>query len=361
MRVQRLDVEGLRCLQTLRLQPDAGLNLLLGPNGAGKTSVLEALYLLGAGKSFRFGTPDSLICRGSPALRVYAELRLSSGGVERLGFERRKDGWRAMRDGDRVEDLGQLASLMPVVVFSPESHGLVSGSSEQRRRFFDWVVFHVEPEFVSAHRRYGRLLKQRNALLKRSDAGLQLASWNQQLAEAGEKLGALRDRVFPQWAAVVQEQLQGLLPELGSAQLEYQRGWRADCGLLERLQEHREREQLLGYTLSGPHRADWVVRFPGLQVREQASRGQQKLVALSCVLASAGVFAVRRGEPPVVALDDLFSELDTEHQRRALRVCEAWGAQAWASGTMTSAALDAWRGTMTTFHVEHGKLAACRA
>lgn len=357
MRVTRLTISGVRCLRQVELSPCSGINLLLGGNGAGKTSVLESLYLLGSGKSFRFGGFDSLIAHGARQLQIYAELEREVG-ADRVGFERSRSGWRALRNGDRVPELAELAALVPVVCFSPESHGLIAGGSEVRRRFFDWIVFHVEPEFKDAYRRYARLLTQRNALLKQDpDPGL-LSTWTLQLAEAGESLAALRERVFPEFAQAMQAALKQLLGEMGTNAVSYRRGWRDGMTLLDRLQMLESRERIVGYTLAGPHRGDWSVEFDGHEVREHGSRGQQKLVALASVLVAAALYRARRGEPPLVALDDLASELDVEHQRRALIECTRLGAQLWVTGTQRSPAMDEWVGEMRTFHVEHGGVVA---
>jgi len=244
--------------------------------------------------------------------------------------------------------------LVPVVCFSPESHGVIAGGSEVRRRFFDWLVFHVEPEFKDAYRRYARLLTQRNALLKQApDPGL-LATWTQQIAEAGEWLARLRDRVFPDFAAAMQTTLQQLLHEMGTTCVSYRRGWREGMSLLDRLHMLESRECMLGYTLAGPHRGDWSVEFEGHEVRQHGSRGQQRLVALAAVLVAASLYRARRGEPPLVALDDLASELDVEHQRRALSECGRLGAQLWVTGTQQSPALASWIGEVRRFHVEQG-------
>ena len=357
MRITRLTIAKVRCLDAVELVPCAGLNLLLGGNGAGKTSVLESLYLLGSGRSFRFGGHEAVITRGAAALQVYAELQVRDG-VDRVGLERGRQGWRALRNGGRVNDLAELAALVPVVCFSPESHELVAGGSEVRRRFFDWIVFHVEPEFADAYRRYARALRQRNALLKQNPSAAELEVWTDNLSVAGEWLAALRARVFPDFAARMVAALAELMPELGDLALRYKRGWRDGIGLRERLALAEPREREVGHTLAGPHRGDWMLTTAGHEIREQGSRGQQKLVALASVLSAASIYRDRRGDAPIVALDDLASELDEDHQRRALMECAALGAQLWVTGTQRSSALDAWAGEAAVFHVEQGRVTA---
>lgn len=355
MHLTRLAIDQLRCLQHVELLPCAGLNLLLGGNGAGKTSVLEALYLLGSGKSFRFGGHAAVIAHGARQLQVYAELE-HAGRAERVGFERSRSGWRGLRNGEKVVDLAELAGLVPVVCFSPESHLLISGAAEVRRRFFDWIVFHVEPEFAAAHRRYSRALRQRNALLKQSPDPRSLSVWTAELADAGEPVAVLRQRVFPEFHQLMMVALQNLMPETAPFALAYRRGWRDGMSLRERLQMLEPRELELGHSLAGPHRGDWSVELAGHEVREHGSRGQQKLVALASVLVAARLYRMRRGEPPLVALDDLSSELDVEHQKRALVECAGLGAQLWVTGTQQTAAMDDWAGEVRTFHVEQGQI-----
>lgn len=355
MRLTRLDIRGVRCLREVALEPCAGLNLLLGPNGAGKTSVLEAIYLLGAGKSFRFGGHDAVLAHGAGALQVYGEVDFA-GHREGVGFERSRSGWRALRNGERVADLAELASLVPVVCFSPESHELVGGGAEVRRRFLDWIVFHVEPGFAEAHRRYGRALRQRNALLKTMPDASELAAWTRELAEAGEAVAAFRARVYPDFASGMVRCLARVLDELGAAVLHYKRGWREELSLLERLTMLQARELELGHSLAGPHRADWSVEIGEHTLRTEGSRGQQKLVALAAVLVAAEIYATRRGHPPIIALDDLASELDQEHQARALRECAALQSQLWITGTQRPGCIDLWASELREFHVEQGAL-----
>lgn len=357
MRLTRLSISGVRCLRSVELRPCAGLNLLVGANGAGKTSVLEAIYLLGAGRSFRFGGHEALLAHGSSAVQVYGELELD-GRKEGVGFERSRTGWRGLRNGERVADLAELASLVPVVCFAPESHELVSGGSEVRRRFFDWIVFHVEPGFADAHRRYSRLLRQRNALLKQNPDSTELTSWTLELAEAGETLAGFRARVLPEFASSMTVCLGRMLGELGKAELHYKRGWRDEMPLLERLAMLQARELDLGHTLAGPHRADWAIEIGGHALRTEGSRGQQKLVALAAVLVAAQIYTHRCGHPPIIALDDLASELDSDHQRRALAECGAQGAQLFVTGTHRPESVERWTGELREFHVEQGSVTA---
>jgi DNA replication and repair protein RecF len=261
-------------------------------------------------------------------------------------------------DGQNVDHLGELCAALAVVSFEPGSHALITGGSESRRRYLDWGLFHVEPDFLAVWRRYARALKQRNALLKRHARDGQLDAWDHELAEAGEPLGRYRHLYLEALQPHVAGLAHDLAPALGQVTLEYQPGWRRDqLSLSDALLVARDRDQAAGHTSVGPHRADWRLEFTGIPGREALSRGQAKLTALSALLGQAGHQAQVRGEWPVVALDDLASELDRSHQRRVLDRLVASGAQVLISGTEVPVGLSELETSYRRFHVEQGVVA----
>ncbi|MFC3552311.1 DNA replication/repair protein RecF [Lysobacter cavernae] len=373
MHVTRLELRGLRRFGEVRLDPAPGLNLITGDNGAGKTSVLEALHLMAYGRSFRGRVRDGLIRAGEPALEVFVEWLETVGAVSsatavaepQAGYRRaRKAGlrhsgqdWTGRLDGAPVAHLGELCAALAVVSFEPGSHALVTGGGETRRRYLDWGLFHVELGFMPQWRRYARALKQRNALLKARVRDGQLDAWDHELADAGEPLSRRREQYLealqPRFAALLAE----LAPALGASRLDYLPGWRRDeLPLDDALLLARERDLAAGYTTVGPHRADWRIAFGALPGREALSRGQAKLTALAALLAQAEHHAQLRGEWPVIALDDLASELDRQHQARVLARLLASGAQVFITGTEAPPALAALGAVVHRFHVEHGEL-----
>lgn len=357
MHVSRLEIRQLRGLIDVKLAPGPGLNLLTGDNGAGKTSVLEALHVMAYGRSFRGRVRDGLVRSGEAALEIFAEFSEAHGTrVRKAGLRHTGQDWTGRLDGGPVAHLGELCAALAVISFEPGSHALITGGSEFRRRYLDWGLFHVEPGFLRLWRRYARALKQRNAVLKRQASGAQLDAWDHELAEAGEPLSRERqhylDALQPYFSALTHE----WVPSLGTTQLEYQPGWRReDMPLGDALLLARQRDLVSGFTSVGPHRADWRIVFSGLPGREALSRGQAKLTALSALMAQAEQHAEVRQEWPIVAFDDLASELDSAHQRRVLDRLQRSGAQVFITGTETPAALQA-RADIFRFHVEHGEV-----
>jgi DNA replication and repair protein RecF len=358
MRITRLDIAGLRRFDHVSLAPGPGLNLLLGDNGAGKTSVLEALHLMAYGRSFRGRVRDGLVGTAAAAIEVFVEWEeAASARTRRAGLRHGGQAWEGRLDGAAVRHLGDLCAALAVVTFEPGSHALVMGGSESRRRLLDWGLFHVEPGFLPLWRRYARALKQRNALLKARACATELDAWDHELADAGEPISRHRQHYLEQLQPCLQAMVADLLPAAGQARLEFLPGWRRDeLSLADALLLARDRDRAVSHTSTGPHRADWRIGYAAFPGREALSRGQAKLTALAILFAQAELHAGLRGEWPIMALDDLASELDHHHQARVLDRLHASGAQVFITGTEAPAALRDSAMPTTRFHVEHGQV-----
>lgn len=368
VRLTRLQLSAVRRLVDVGLRPAPGINLITGDNGAGKTSLLEGLHLLAYGRSFRGRVRDGLIRTGSDAVEVFAEWREDvSGRTRRAGLRHTGQRWEGRLDGETVSQLGELCAALAVVTFEPGSHALVTGGGEPRRRLVDWGLFHVEQAnpvtaggtsgFLTLWRRYARALKQRNALLKARVRDSQLEAWDHELAETGEPLTRRRQDYLEALEPRLQTMAAELAPSLGLPQLAFLPGWARDnLSLADALLVARDRDIANGFTSVGPHRADWRIDYAALPGRETLSRGQAKLSALAVLLAQAEQHAAACGEWPVVALDDLASELDRNHQRRVLERLEASGAQVLITGTAVPEVLPDLRSEVAVFHVEQGVL-----
>ena len=356
MRVEELRIEGLRNLVGVELRPSPGLNLLTGRNGAGKTSVLEALHLLAHGRSFRTAQLDGLVAHGRNTFSVFA--RLDSVTPPRLlGLARGPEGWQMAHDGSSVATLLDFVRGLAVVSIDPECHALISGPAEARRRFLDWLLFHVEPEFLPAWRRYLRALRQRNASLRAGASERDVAVWEPELAAAGETINRYRADLNGPLTQASREMLTQLRGELPDFTLRFRSGWPQGEPLLEALAAGRRADRERGFTQRGPHRADWRLVFESELDQRQLSRGQAKLIAVACLAAQAEVYRDKTGTWPILALDDLASELDVDRQQTVVSWAAGAGAQAFITGTSVPAG---WAGLNTEramFHVEQGRLA----
>jgi DNA replication and repair protein RecF len=354
--LRHLSIGNLRVIEQQAFDLTPGWNLFIGPNGAGKTSLLEAVFLLSHGRSFRSGGQDALVRQGTSGYVVYGELaRAAAPEVRRVGLARTGARLEARVNGESV-GVAELLHETAVVCFEPGSHELICGASEERRRFLDWGVFHVEHDFLAHWRRYQRALKQRNALLRGEIAELELDVWDAELARFGEPLSRMRQEYFNAFVPQVNEVLRELLPELGQVQLEFHPGFDPEHSLEQALAQRRGRDLARGHTSAGPHRADWSIGFTTAVRREHLSRGQEKLCALACVIAQARLFAEHIGEWPILCLDDLASEVDAAHQERVGGVVAALPAQILATATEESIHRVHPRAPAARFHVEHGHI-----
>jgi DNA replication and repair protein RecF len=354
MYLKRLHIHQLRNLVSCELSLDSGLNLFTGANGAGKTSVIEAVHILGYGRSFRGRVRDGLIQAKKDSLELFIQWQDSHRGEQQAGLRHSGSTWTARLNGNHAPSLTELCARVPVVCFEPGSHELISGGAEHRRRFVDWGLFHVEPEFVPLWRRYSRALKQRNALLKIHAPSSQLEAWEIEMAQSGEFITRQRHQYLQELEAGLAQTAQHYLPELGLANLAFLPGWkRQELSLQDALVLSRARDLQTGNTSVGPHRADWSVGYHALQHQQSLSRGQEKLTALACIMAQAQAYFEKQAQWPVICMDDLASELDQGHLRNVLTHLLASGAQVLLTATEVPAALEI-NNIKNWFHVEHG-------
>jgi DNA replication and repair protein RecF len=350
VRLTRLRLENLRAFQALDLELGASWNVFTGPNGAGKTTLLEAAYLLSHARSFRAAPREALVRQGSGGFSVFGRV-VRDDRAAGLGLARVSGELEARVDGLRVP-VSELLREVAVVCFEPGSHELISGAADVRRRFLDWGVFHVEHDFLLLWRSYQRALRQRNALLRSGTDAAALDPWDRELARNGAPLVALRERYGTRLGPLIAATLGDLVAELGRARFQLSAGWRDEADALEKLEIARADDLRRGFTTQGPHRADWSIAFERAPRREHLSRGQEKLCALGCVMAQAALFAERRGEWPIVCIDDLASELDIAHQEKLVQALAGSEAQIFVTGTHESLALERLQEPAARFHVE---------
>jgi DNA replication and repair protein RecF len=353
--IKSIKINNLRNVAAAEIEANPVLNFLVGDNGAGKTTVLEALIVLAKGRSFRSGQITSLLGPVADRFMVTATIQGHDGRTEHLGVERSADQWRARRNREDVKNLGDLAESLPLVLLEPNSHLLISGPPDGRRRYLDWGVFHVEHSFLSIWRRYARAVKQRNAALRSREEGM-VKSLDPLLSDLGEQIHQFRlDQVEK-----LQERLPKLLgelaPGLDEIGLRYLKGWTGD-ELRLALEQAYERDFERGATGPGPHRADLGFDAGNRPARDSLSRGEMKITAAALMMAQAGSIA-ETGSNPVLLLDDLASEFDAGHRANVIRCGLASEAQIWVTGTALDSQLLELAPQSSVFHVEQGRVSA---
>jgi DNA replication and repair protein RecF len=343
-----LRLEDLRCLPSADLELDPHLNLISGDNGSGKTSLLEAIYLLGRGRSFRTRYTEQLIRHA--ASRFWVHGRTAPEPAHAIGVEcGREQAVQIRIDRLPVASRVELSEVFPVQVIDPGIHRLVEDGPAQRRRWLDWAVFHVEPGFVRQWQGYSRALKQRNAALQ---TGTDETPWDGELIRFGEVLTAARSRLIsalqPHWLEV-RKNLGAVDASLGFLQ-----GWSRERSLAESLTAQRVRDRERGSTSVGPHRFEVALRLDGRPAREVVSRGQQKLLGVAMAVSMARYIAQSAGRTPTLLLDDPAAELDAGRTEALLQTVRGLGAQLVVTALHPEDTLlgvpDA------VFHVEHGSV-----
>jgi DNA replication and repair protein RecF len=324
MALGRLQVTDFRCLQAAELDLDPHFTLISGPNASGKTSLLEAIYVLGRGRSFRTRRLEHLIRRDAAGFVVYGEVHTPERRIA-LGVEGLPTGIRGRINGVPLSSLTELALNLPVQIIDPEVHKLIEEGPGRRRRYLDWGVFHVEPGFVRQWQRYHQVLKQRNAALKAGQSRSLVGVWDAELIQYGEHLTASRAR----YVDMLSEQIQSLGFNLLGQQLalSYRAGWSRDLSFAGALSESWAKDIERGATQVGPHRAELSFRLDGLSVKDRISRGQQKLLAAALLIAQLKLFPADAPIRPSLLLDDPAAELDNERLASLIREVSAQAVQ----------------------------------
>lgn len=321
--LERLQVDDFRCLQHIELEAAPGINLITGKNASGKTSLLEAIFVLGRGRSFRTAQRQRLIREGSDHYQVLGDI--SAGGRPcRIGIRADRGEQQIHIGGRPAGSVAELGQVLPVEAIDPEVHKLVEEGPERRRRFLDWGAFHVDQSFLPTWQRYRRALRQRNALLAAGAPG-QLGAWEEELAGSGEALTEIRRRFLQQLAEPVARFGRQLLDS--EIRIDFRPGWSGDRGLAEMLEQDRERDLAMGRTLAGPQRAELIIHLDTARARSRVSRGQQKLLAACLLLAQLEVLAQAGRPRAILLLDDPGAELDRERVAALLEALSALDVQ----------------------------------
>jgi DNA replication and repair protein RecF len=351
--LSRLRITTFRCLRAVELELSSRRNYIYGPNGAGKTSLLEAIFVLGRGRSFRTRQMRRLVQHGSDAFAVFGEVEVD-GTTRRLGVAYSAARLEKKVDGEPAGGMEELAAVLPVHAIDPSSHAIVEGGPSERRRFVDWGVFHVEPGYLDAWKRYRRVLSQRNAVLKQSASADELRPWSRALVEAGTVVDASRERYLARLSPFVDELGRRLLDR--SLTLDYRRGWDRNERLEDALARAESRDRQNGTTEPGPHRAEIALRVDERRVQDEASRGQQKLTAAALILAQVALESADRPHRSCLVIDDPAAELDAQSLDRLLAALADLSAQLVFTA-LTPKHLPADPG-YPVFHVERGEVRA---
>jgi DNA replication and repair protein RecF len=333
-------LQDFRNMPLARLPLEDGATFILGGNGAGKTSLLEAMSLVSALRSFRTGDSRTMIRHGAPSAKVVCGLVHESEGGVSIEIELSRGARIVLMDGNPLGRVSDLVGRFPTAVLSSQDIQLVRGTPAARRRFMDMMLSSADRGFLEALRKYGKALVSRNNLLKeRCAAVAEIAAFEKPLAEAASGVINARKMALAELGALVVGTYSAIVPEGEVPELVYKPDMEdvSPQEILEIFEKSREKDLPRGVTSVGPQLDDFELRLNGKGAREYASEGQQRGLVLALRLAEAGWLRARTGIEPVILADDIMGELDPL-RREAFWKILGKAAQVIATGTEVPAA-----------------------
>jgi DNA replication and repair protein RecF len=330
-----LTLTDFRNIRQAAIAPSPSLNLIIGENGSGKTSLLEAIYLLAMGRSFRSRFLKQVVNEHADALTVFGKINQQKP----LGLRyEAKNGLQIRLDNAPLKRLSDLALSLPVQFIPPNCHAYFEDGPKYRRRIVDWGLFHVEQQFNFHWQSYKKALQQRNAAIKQKQQSSQIQVWDVHLVDHAEAITQMRKAYLDKLFVVFIPFFKTICPvfEKSNFNLRYSQGWQKDTKLGEQLALNLERDKALGYTRSGAHAADWLFRIDDTHPGERLSRGQQKLFFLALSMAQIQLLKESNQlTQSILLIDDLSSELDLDHQFLVINMLRELRVQTFISSTNT--------------------------
>ena len=320
MLIRKIVTDGFRNISDREILTSAKQVILTGDNGQGKTNLLEAVYMLCYGTSFRTQNMKELV-NHDRGIFYLSSLFEDSQGLERkteISFE---DGRKTIKlDGKEIRDRKNLIYCLPCIVFSHDDIEFVRGEPENRRRFFDQTMTMYDPVFFDDLRRYKLILKQRNAAIKDQRLSL-LDIYDEKLASYGIQIMKARRSVCSSFTSLFPDIYNAVSLEDRGIGIQYRPSWNEEDsvdGIVERLFNQRETDLKMNTTTSGPHRDRFLVTDKNGQFTSGASTGQMRLASLVFRSAQAAFFRQKTGLYPIFLIDDVLLELDTQKRSRYL-------------------------------------------
>lgn len=353
MGLRQLGVRDFRCFAAAEVAFDPRTTLISGQNASGKTSLLEAIFFLGHGRSFRSHDLDALRAEGASGFLVHGKLE-EGGRTVPLGIAREGKALEFRLDGAPAKALAALAEAFPVQILDAEVHRLIQDGPKHRRRYLDWCLFHVEQRFLPLWRRYQRALKQRNEALKSHPVRKLVVPWDEELILAGQGLDELRRDYLARLLPIARDTVRQTLG--ADLDLGYRPGWSGEGGLRAALDAAWPRDQASGTTLPGPHRADLHIRVAATAAEDRVSRGQQKLLASALIVAQLRLVHDATGRETTLLVDDLPAELDAQNVGRLLGLLQDLPGQRIITAIDPAEVPAPLAAGALRFHVEHGKV-----
>lgn len=352
MALTKIHISNIRNIKSVNFTSSSKLNIIVGENGSGKTSILEAIYLIGRGRSFRTQSTSKIITKGEAALITTAQIQ-NEKSTHQVGIRKTSSTTEIRINKKKERKASELSNYAQVHILRPESQSLLERGATNRRSFIDWGVFHVEHDFLQLSKKHNQALRQRNKLLKNKELKT-LGAWSTKVAEYGTMLVSKRKTYVGRLEAECRVVSKALLGE-EKINLVFSQGWEKNKTLQAALEEATKKDLLKGFTSVGAHRSDISLYVSDKLAQDYLSRGQMKLLIFSLYLAQVKVSSRESDVATCVLIDDLAAELDPFNIKRVLVFLEKVGAQVFITTTNEKLFANYINNESSSlFHVKHG-------
>jgi len=332
MVLKRLCLRGFRNLTDVEVGFENKKSFIFGDNAQGKTNILESIYLLCLAKSFRTNDDEELVSFEERGFLVHGEFINDTGNIQKVSIQYEAATGKAIRvDGKNVRLFSQLIGQFPVVTLSSEDHSITQGPPACRRKFFDILISQSSARYLEGLKEYDRVLKQRNKILsdfaqKKISHKRELDVWNRQLIEKGDFIVRFRSKVVEEINSTLSRYYQNITNKKDvfqirySPQIEFQSFDQIKAAFEKQLKKTGTKELLLGKTLVGPQRDEYLFMVDGKNIRQYGSRGEHKSALISLKQAESVLLRKKTGTEPILLLDDLYAELDKKRGQNVLNL-----------------------------------------
>ncbi|MDX8389080.1 MAG: DNA replication and repair protein RecF [Mariprofundaceae bacterium] len=313
--LEKVCVNNLRCHPSYEWKCEPGVNIMVGSNGSGKTSLLESIYIMAHGRSFRQARDPKLVRHGESHFSIRGEWRRF--GPMHVSASGRKGRTEISLQGRVIHQRRDLRHSLPVLVNAPQGRRLIEGVPGERRRWLDQLVMDCQEPMVDCYERYMRSIMQRSRLLRRRCNREELDGWEHQIVHHGERIVAARQHLLMQLNDELQQE-----KTLTESLLKLQMGLTVQVDKdtwIQQLSANRDKDIKVGSLRIGPHCDRVDIFHHDREIRHAGSRGQQKLAAIALLLAECRVRADSRNLLPLLLFDDCLESLDRQRQHRLLQ------------------------------------------
>lgn len=327
MILEKLTLKDFRSYKEKQITFSDKVNILVGKNAQGKTNILEAIFFLCLGKSFRTPREKEVInwtAENSGYIKGEFKKKYRDIDIEMFFNKDRKKAVKIDEIG--IKKIGELLGCVNVVFFSPDELKLVKDSPEERRRFMNVILSQTDKRYFYTVARYEKVLANRNKLLKNSrdinDIKDTIDIWNRALCDLAEKIYLERKKLIDELAPLAKKAHEYISSGKEQIQVVYKSSFDGDNyaeKMMKGLEKNLEKDFKLGYTTLGTHRDELDIFLNDVEVKAYGSQGQQRTTALSLKLAELEIIKNRAGEEPILLLDDVFSELDNTRREKLLK------------------------------------------